>query len=81
MATPARKGLVGVKSMEKFLKLCKDAEIQRGVLEEYKSLEGSKEDILKNMRLLAKRGWRIQSFGWSNGFQGGWYALMVRNAF
>lgn len=29
------------------------------------------------MDRLAQKGWRVQSFGWSNGFQGGWYALMT----
>lgn len=48
-------------------------------LEEYKSIESmEKRDVLREMKKLSRRGWRVQSFGWSNGFQGGWYALMTR---
>ena len=50
--------------------------------QEYKSLEEcerGKKWLLKEMAKLAHRGWRVAAFGFSNGFQGGWYALMTRD--
>lgn len=48
-------------------------------VEQYKSLEGEKKSVLKQMEKWAARGWRLHAFGWANGFQGGWYALMTRD--
>jgi hypothetical protein len=48
-------------------------------VEQYKSLEGEKRHVLKQMDKFAARGWTLKAFGWSNGFQGLWYALMVRD--
>jgi hypothetical protein len=48
-------------------------------IEQYKSLEGEKDSVLKQMDKWAARGWTLNAFGWSNGFQGLWYALMTRN--
>jgi hypothetical protein len=48
-------------------------------IEQYKSLEGEKGHVLKQMDKWAARGWTLKAFGWSNGFQGLWYALMVRS--
>ena len=48
-------------------------------VETYKSLEGDKKDVLKQMDKWASHGWTCLSFGWANGFQGGWYALMIRH--
>lgn len=48
------------------------------IVEQHKSLENmSKKKLLKEIDRLAQYGWRVQSFGWSNGFQGGWYCLMT----
>lgn len=47
-------------------------------VEQYKSIEGEKSYVLKQMKRRGARGWHLKSFGWSNGFQGGWYALMTR---
>ncbi len=47
-----------------------------GCVELYESIEGGKVAVLKKMRKLALKGWRVVTFGWANGFQGGWYALM-----
>lgn len=47
-------------------------------VEQYKSFDGDKAYVLKEMDKWAARGWKLKSFGWSNGFQGGWYALMTR---
>lgn len=49
------------------------------IVEQYQSIQDvEKAKVLKEMERLAQIGWRIQSFGWSNGLQGGWYALMTR---
>ena len=49
-------------------------------VEQHKLLENlERRKLMKDMERLAQRGWTVQSFGWSNGFQGGWYALMVRD--
>lgn len=65
-----------ISSLDKFMK--HSGKRLPKVVQQYKSLEGAdKTRVLKEMDRLAQKGWRIQSFGWSNGFQGGWYALMV----
>jgi hypothetical protein len=47
-------------------------------VEQYLSIEGmDKMKVLKQIDRLAQKGWRLHSFGWSNGFQGGWYAVMT----
>lgn len=33
--------------------------------------------VMKEVDRLSLYGWRVQSFGWANGFQGGWYCLMT----
>ena len=47
-------------------------------VEQYKSIEGTKAEVLKQMEKWACRGWWLKAFGWSNGFQGCWYAVMTR---
>jgi hypothetical protein len=49
------------------------------IVQQFKSIEGTKKQVLKEMNRWAARGWRLNAFGWANGFQGGWYALMVRD--
>lgn len=64
------------------MKMAEIVKISRAIgkpVQQYKSLEGNKKEVLKEMGKLASRGWRVNSFGWSNGFQGGWYALMTRD--
>lgn len=47
-------------------------------VEQHKSIESmDKQEVLKEIDRLAQHGWRLHSFGWSNGFQGGWYAVMT----
>ena len=47
-------------------------------VEQLKSLENSdKRKLLKEIDRLQQYGWRLHSFGYSNGFQGGWYAVLV----
>lgn len=49
-------------------------------VEQHKFLENlERRKLLGEMERFAQRGWTVQSFGWANGFQGGWYALMVRD--
>lgn len=48
-------------------------------VEQYKSLEGGKTEVIKKMEKFAAQGWELRAFGWANGFQGGWYAMMTRH--
>ncbi len=70
-------------SPKTFLKLESEARERRKrlkkVVEQHKMLDShSRKDILQRMEKLAQRGWRVHSFGWTNGIYIGWYALMVR---
>lgn len=52
---------------------------QQVVYQESKYIDNPRQEkLLQEMNKLGKSGWRVQAFGWSNGFQGGWYALMTR---